>query len=322
MKAIRVNQTGSADVLQYEEVAKPEPRAGEALVKIEASGINFIDTYQRAGAYRVALPFTLGQEAAGIVEVVGAGVSEVQPGDRVAYASVLGAYAEYAVVPAWRLVPVPNGITAQQAAAVLLQGMTAHYLAVDTYPLKPGDIALVHAAAGGVGLLLTQIAKARGARVIGTVSTKEKATLAKAMGADDVILYSETAFQAVVKQLTDGKGVNVVYDSVGKTTFDQSLNCLQPRGYLVLYGQSSGAVSPIDPQILNAKGSLFLTRPTLAHYTRTRGELLRRANELFDWMLAGKLHVRIAQTFPLAHAAQAQRYLEERQALGKLLLIP
>jgi NADPH2:quinone reductase len=322
MKAIRVNQIGSADVLQYETVAKPEPKAGEALVKIEASGINFIDTYQRSGAYKVPLPFTLGQEAAGVVEAMGAGVTEVKPGDRVAYASVTGSYAEHAIVPAWRLVPVPNGITSQQAAAVLLQGMTAHYLAVDTYPLKPGDVALVHAAAGGVGLLLTQIAKMRGARVIGTVSTEVKARLAKAMGADDIIFYTQQDFEAEVKRLTDNQGVHVVYDSVGKTTFDKSLNCLRPRGYLVLYGQSSGAVPPFDPQVLNAKGGLFLTRPSLGQYTATRDELLHRANELFQWMLAGKLKARIDKTFPLAAVADAHRDLENRQTKGKLLLIP
>ncbi len=322
MKAIRVHAIGGPEVLQSEEIAVPEPKAGEARVKIEASGVNYIDTYQRSGMYKVPLPFVLGQEAAGVVAAVGADVTEVKPGDRVAYASALGAYAEYAIVPAWRLVPVPEGVSAQQAAAVMLQGMTAHYLACGTFPLKPGDTALVHAAAGGVGLLLVQIAKARGARVIGTVSTEDKAMLAKQVGADDVILYTETDFEAVVKQLTDGKGVNVVYDSVGKTTFDQSLNCLKPRGLMVLYGASSGPVPPLDPQVLNAKGSLFLTRPMLAHYTADRAELLQRANELFGWMLAGKLTVRIDKTFPLADVADAHRYLENRQSKGKLLLIP
>jgi NADPH2:quinone reductase len=264
----------------------------------------------------------LGQEAAGVVDTVGAGVTEVKVGDRVAYASVLGAYADYAIVPAWRLVLVPNGVSAQQAAAVMLQGMTAHYLATTTYPLKPGDIALIHAAAGGTGGLLVQIAKHRGARVIGTTSSDEKARAAKAAGADDVIIYTQTDFETVVKHLTDGKGVDVVYDSVGKTTFDKSLNCLKPRGYMVLYGQSSGAVPPLDPQILNARGSLFLTRPTLGHYTANRDELLSRANDLFQWLLAAKLKVRIAKTFPLDQATAAHRFLESRQALGKVVLIP
>jgi len=322
MKAIRIHQTGAAEVLQYEEIPQPQPGAGEALVKLEAIGINFIDTYQRSGAYKMSLPFIPGQEAAGVIHAVGVNVSEVQPGDRVAYSSILGAYAEYAVVPAARLVPVPDGVSVQQAAAVMLQGMTAHYLAFSTYPLKPGETALVHAAAGGLGLLLIQIAKLCGARVIGTVSTDEKAQLAKEYGADVVINYSTQDFEAEVKRLTDGKGVDVVYDSVGKTTFDKSLNCLRRRGYLVLCGQSSGAVAPFDPQILNAKGSLFLTRPTLAHYIADRAELLWRANDLFTWMRAGKLRVRIDRTFPLADAVSAHRYLESRQAMGKLLLIP
>jgi NADPH2:quinone reductase len=322
MRAIRVHTVGGPEVLQYEDIAIPEPQAGEVRVKIEAAGINYIDTYQRSGLYKVALPFTPGQEAAGVVDAVGAGVTEVQVGDRVAYAGALGAYAEYAIAPAWRVVRVPPEVELQQAAAVMLQGMTAHYLACDTFPLKPGDTALVHAAAGGVGLLLTQIAKMRGARVIGTVSTQDKAALAKQMGADEVILYTETDFEVAVKQLTDGKGVDVVYDSVGKTTFDKSLNCLRPRGYLVLFGQSSGPVPPFDPQVLNAKGSLFLTRPTLAHYTLTRDELLHRANDLFAWIQVGKLHVRIDCTFPLADAAEAHRTLQSRVTKGKILLLP
>lgn len=322
MKAVRVHAIGEPEVLQYEPVPIPQPQAGEVRVKIEAAGVNYIDTYQRSGLYHVPLPFTPGQEAAGIVDAVGAGVTEVKPGDRVAYAGALGAYAEYALAPAWRVVPVPTAVNTQLAAAVMLQGMTAHYLACDTFPLKPGDTALVHAAAGGVGLLLTQIAKMRGARVIGTVSTQEKAVLAKQMGADHVILYTETDFEGAVKELTEGKGVDVVYDSVGKTTFEKSLNCLRPRGYLVLFGQSSGPVPPFDPQVLNAKGSLFLTRPTLAHYTLTRDELLRRANDLFTWMQAGKLHVRIDRTFSLADVAQAHRTLQSRTTKGKILLIP
>jgi NADPH2:quinone reductase len=322
MKAVRVHITGGPEVLQFEEMALPEPKAGEVRVKIHAAGVNYIDTYQRSGLYQVPRPFTLGQEAAGVVDALGADVTEVQIGERVAYASALGAYAEYALVPAWRLVHVPQEISAHQAAAVMLQGMTAHYLACDTFPLKPGDTALVHAAAGGVGLLLTQIAKLRGARVIGTVSTEDKALLAKQNGADEVILYTETDFESVVKQLTDGKGVDVVYDSVGKTTFDKSLNCLRPRGVMVLFGASSGPVPPFDPQVLNAKGSLFLTRPMLAHYTANRAELLQRANDLFDWMRAGKLHVRIDRTFPLHAAADAHRALQSRATKGKILLIP
>lgn len=322
MKAVRINQFGEFDALEYQDVALPELKAGEARVKIEAAGINFIDVYQRTGQYKPPLPFTLGQEAAGVVEAIGAGVTEVQPGDRVAYTSILGSYAQAAHVPAWRLVPVPAGISAAQAAAVMLQGMTAHYLALDTLPLQPGDVALVHAAAGGVGLLLTQICKQRGARVLATVGTDAKAQLARAMGADDVIVYTRDDFESEVMRLTDGKKLDVVYDSVGKDTFAKSLNCLKPRGMLVLYGQSSGAVAPLDPQVLNAKGSLFLTRPTLAHYTLTRAELLQRANDLFAWMRDGKLQVRIEKTFPLDQVAAAHRLLESRAVSGKLLLIP
>ncbi len=322
MKAIRIHNIGGPEVLKYEEIAQPEPGSGEARVKIQAIGINFVDVYQRVGLYKVPTPFTLGQEAAGVVEAVGAGVTEVKVSDRVAYTSVLGAYAEYAVVPAWRLVPVPSGVSSQQAAAAMLQGMTAHYLAHSTYPIQRGDTVLVHAAAGGLGLLLVQIAKLRGARVIGTVSTEEKTQAAKQVGADEIILYTQQDFEAEVKRLTDGKGVNVVYDSVGKTTFDKGLNCLKPRGYMVLYGQASGPVPPLDPQILNAKGSLFLTRPTLGHYTATRTELLQRANDLFKWMASGELRVKIAQVFPLAQVADAQRYLESRQVIGKLVMTP
>ncbi len=322
MKAIRVHEYGGLQVLKYENVAKPEPSNGEARVKIEAIGINFIDVYQRIGLYKPPLPFTAGQEAAGVVDAVGAGVTEVKVGDHVAYTSVQGSYAEYANVPAWRLLQVPKGVSVQQAAGALLQGLTAHYLACSTYPIQRGDTVLVHAAAGGLGLLLVQVAKLRGARVIGTVSTEEKARAAKQAGADDVILYTQQDFEAEVKRITDGKGVNAVYDSVGKTTFDKSLNCLKRRGYLVLCGQSSGAVPPFDPQILNAKGSLFLTRPTLAHYTADRAELLSRSNDLFQWMRDGKVSVRIDKTFSLDNAADAHRYLESRQVIGKLLLIP
>ncbi len=320
MKAIRVYKYGGPEVLRYEDSAAPDPKHGEVRVRIEASGINYVDIYQRKGLYPVALPFTAGQEASGVVDVVGQGVTEVRTGDRVAYASALGSYAEYAVVPAWRLLRVPDGINLQHAAAVMLQGMTAHYLACSTYPLKPGDTTLVHSAAGGVGLLLVQIAKRRGARVIGTVSTDEKAQLAKQAGADDVILYTGASWEKEVKQLTGGKGVHVVYDGVGIATFEKSLDCLQPRGFMVLYGQASGPVPPVDLQILNTKGGLFITRPSLLQYTATRAELLERANDLFQWMLKGELIVRIDSVFPLARAADAQRKLESRTTMGKLLL--
>ncbi len=322
MKAIRIHVFGELDALRYEDVPMPEPGEGQARVKIEATGVNFIDIYQRKGLYKPPLPFILGQEAAGIVDAIGAGVSDLKIGDRVAYTSVLGSYAEYAVVPAWRLVRVPNAITSQQATAVLLQGMTAHYLATSTYPLKPGDVALIHASAGGTGALLVQIAKQCGVRVIGTAGSEEKARIAKNAGADDVIVYTQTDFETEVKRLTNNQGVNVVYDSVGKDTFDKSLNCLKPRGMMVLFGQSSGPVPPFDPQILNAKGSLFLTRPTLAHYTADRAELVQRAGDLFQWMQSGMLRVQVDSTFTLAQTAQAHRRLESRQAIGKVLLIP
>lgn len=322
MKSIRVHQYGGVEVLKYEDVPLPEAGEGEVRVKIEAVGVNFIDIYHRIGRYQGALPLTLGQEAAGIVDAVGSNVTEVKPGDRVVYASVQGSYAEYAIVPAWRLVPIPSGVTSQQAAAAMIQGMTAHYLTLSTYPLKQGETALVHAAGGGTGQLLVQIARRCGARVIGTVSTEEKAALAREAGADEVILYTQTDFTSEVKRLTDDKGVDVVYDSVGRDTFDKSLNCLRRRGVMVLYGASSGAVPPLDPQVLNAKGSLYLTRPFLAHYTADRTELLWRANDLFQWMAAGQIKVRIDQTFPLAKAAEAHRYLEGRQSKGKILLIP
>ena len=322
MKTIRIHGFGGPEVLSLDDLPLPEPGPGQARIKLAAVGVNFIDTYHRKGLYPGQLPFTLGQEGAGVVDAVGAGVSEVQPDDRVVYASVQGAYAEYALVPATRLVPVPAGVGCEQAAAAMLQGLTAHYLAFSTYPLKPGDTALVHAAAGGVGRLLVQIAKRCGARVIGTASTDEKIALARSGGADEVIAYTREDFEAATKRLTDGKGVDVVYDSVGKTTFDQSLNCLRPRGYLVLYGQSSGPVPPLDPQVLNGKGSLFLTRPTLAHYIATRDELLSRSNDLFGWIANGELDVQIDRTFPLTQAADAHRYLEDRQTKGKVLLIP
>ena len=322
MKAVRVHSFGDPDVMQYEDVPVPEPGAGQARVKIEASGVNFIDTYQRSGQYKGALPLALGQEAAGVVDAVGPEVTTVRVGDRVAYASQQGAYAEYAAVPAWALVPVPDAVDSRSAAALMLQGMTAHYLSHSTFPLGPEHTALVHAAGGGVGQLLIQIAKRRGARVIGTASSPEKIALAREAGADEVIPYTETDWVAEVKRLTDGRGVDVVYDSVGKTTFDGSLNALRRRGYLVLYGQSSGAVPPLDPQVLNAKGSLFLTRPTLAHYAADRAELLSRTGDLFGWLAAGQLRLRIDATFPLAQAADAHRYLEGRHTKGKVLLLP
>ncbi|HZW36643.1 MAG: quinone oxidoreductase family protein [Deltaproteobacteria bacterium] len=322
MKTIRVHQYGGPEALAMEDLPVPEPGQGEALVKIDAIGVNFIDVYQRMGLYRSPLPFTPGNEGEGVVVKAGPGAGEVKTGDRVAYAGVLGSYTEFAVVPSWRLVRLPAGMEAGWGAALMLQGMTAHYLAHAAYPLQQGDACLVHAAAGGVGLLLTQMAKARGARVIGTVSTKEKAELARSFGADDVILYTEQDFESEVRRLTGGKGVQVVYDSVGKTTFEKSLGCLSPRGYLALYGQSSGPVPPFDLQVLNSKGGLFVTRPSLAHYTATREELLQRANDVLGWAASGKLKVRIGARFPLSEAAEAHRQLAGRKTTGKVLLLP
>lgn len=300
----------------------PEPKANEAVVKLAASGVNFIDCYNREGRYKVPLPFVLGQEGAGAVTAVGSDVKSVKIGDRVAWTSILGAYAEYASVPADRLVPVPSGVTDRQAAATMLQGLTAHYLSHSTYPLKSGETALVHAAAGGVGLLLVQMAHNIGARVIGTVSTDEKAALARAAGADEIILYTQSDFEVESKRLTGGKGVDVVYDSVGKTTFEKGLNVLRPRGMMVLFGGSSGAVSPLDPLTLTQKGSLFLTRPSLNNYIATREELMARSSAVFGMIAAGKLKLRIEHTYPLAEARQAHRELEGRKTTGKLLLIP
>src|SRR5436190_15248839 len=322
MKAIRVHTPGGPEALRYEDVPQPAAGPGEVLVKIEAAGVNFIDVYQRNGHYKVPVPFTLGLEAAGTVAAVGVGVAEPKVGDRVAYTTVLGAYAEYAVVPADRVVRLPDGVSAKQGAAAMLQGLTAHYLATTTYPLKSGDACLVHAAAGGVGLLLCQIAKLRGARVLGTVSTRGKAALAGEAGADEVILYTEQDFEAEVKRLTSGVGLQVIYDSVGKTTFEKGLNCLARRGMMVLYGQSSGPVGLFDPQVLNQKGSLFLTRPTIVHYIATRAELLARADEVLGWIQRGTLKLRIERELPLAQAAEAHRLLEARQTTGKVLLIP
>ena len=322
MKAIRIHETGGPEVLRLEEVPDPQPGPGEAVVRLEAIGLNFIEVYHRTGLYRSALPFTPGGEGAGRVVAVGQDVSGIKPGDRVASTSLRGSYAELAWAPIDKLVPVPDEVETSVAAAVLLQGLTAHYLVTSTYPLAQGSWCLIHAAAGGVGLLLCQMAKARGARVIGTVSTEEKAALATQAGADHVVLYTRQDFVSEARRLTGGQGVAVVYDSVGESTFEGSLNSLAPRGMLVLFGQSSGPVPPVDPQVLNAKGSLYLTRPTLTHYTASRDELLTRARDLFAWMEAGKLQVRIDRTYPLADAAAAHRALEGRETKGKVLLLP
>jgi NADPH2:quinone reductase len=322
MKAIRIHEHGGPEALRLEDLPTPEAGPGQVLVRLEAAGVNYIDTYQRSGQYKMPLPYVVGLEGAGIVEVVGPGVQGIASGSRVAWTNVPGSYATHVAVPADKAVPVPAGIEARPAAAVMLQGMTAHYLARSTWPLKPGDACLVHAGAGGVGLLLTQMAKAAGARVLTTVSTDEKAALSKQAGADEVILYTREDFAEAVRRLTGGRGLHVVYDSVGRDTFDRSLACLAPRGMLVLFGQSSGAVPPLDPQVLSARGSLFLTRPTLAHYTLTRDELLARAGDCFAWMKAGTLDVRIGAEFPLAEAARAHEELQGRRTTGKVLLIP
>ncbi|HYE90617.1 MAG TPA: quinone oxidoreductase, partial [Terriglobales bacterium] len=308
--------------MKYEDAPQPTPQAGEALVKVDAAGINYIDVYFRTGLYKANLPLTIGMEAGGTVTAIGANVTEVKVGDKVAYTGVPGAYAEYAVVPAARLVTLPAGLSTKQGAAMMLQGMTAHYLATSTYPLKPGDTCLVHAAAGGVGLLLCQMAKMRGARVIGTVSTDEKAKLAREAGADETILYTKQDFVAEVKRLTNGKGLNVVYDAVGKDTFDKGFDVLQPRGMMVLYGQSSGPVGPFDLQVLNAKGSIFVTRPSLNHHIITRDELLQRAGEIGGWIRDGKLKLRMEFEYPMKDAAEAHRALEGRKTTGKILLVP
>jgi NADPH:quinone reductase len=329
MRAIVVERTGGPEVLELRQPEIPEPGEGQARVSVEAAGVNFIDIYHRTGAYALPLPFTPGGEAAGTVDAVGPGVSDVQVGERVAYAvtpspanRLHGTYAEYALVSAAKLVRIPDGVGAEQAAAVMLQGMTAHYLAVTTYPIRQGDTVLIHAAAGGVGLLLVQLARRAGARVIGTVSTQVKERLAREAGADEVIRYTEQDFEAEVRRLTDGRGVQAVYDSVGRDTFERSLRSLAPRGMLVLFGQSSGAVEPLDPQLLARHGSLFLTRPTLGHYTATREELAWRAAEVLDAVQSGELQLRIDCTYPLAQAADAHRALESRRTTGKLLLIP
>lgn len=322
MKAIQVKQVGGPEAMEVVELPVPQPKANEAVVKLSASGVNFIDVYLREGRYKTPLPFVLGQEGAGVVTAVGGEVKSFKVGDRVAWAGSLGSYAEYAAVPADRLVPVPQGVSDQQAAAAMLQGMTAHYLSHDTYPLKKGETALVHAAAGGVGLLLVQMAHNIGARVIATVSTDEKAKLARGAGADEVILYTQSDFEVETKRLTGGKGVDVVYDSVGKTTFEKGLNVLRPRGMMVLFGGSSGAVPPFDLIALSQKGSLYVTRPTLGHYTATREELDAHSSAVLGMIAAGKLKLRIEHTYPLAEAQQAHRDLEGRKTTGKLLLIP
>ena len=324
MKAIQVKETGGPEKMQLVEVPTPSPGPKQALVRIAASGVNFIDVYFRSGLYKADLPVALGSEAAGTVEAVGPEVTEVAPGDRVAYAMARGSYAEYAVVPAAQLVGIPGELDFQTAAAAMLQGMTAHYLTHSTYALKSGDSCLVHAAAGGAGGLIVQMAKMLGARVFGTVSTEEKARVARGHGADEAILYTQQDFEAEVKRLTSGApggpGVDVVYDSVGKTTFDKSLNCLRPRGLLALCGQSSGPVPPFELTLLNAKGSLFVTRPSLAHHVLTRKELLWRAGDVLNWVASGKLKLRIDRTYPLREAAAAHRDLESRKTTGKLLL--
>ena len=322
MRAIQVSQTGGPEVLTLVDVPVPTPKPNEALVEIKASGVNFIDVYFREGRYPAPLPFINGQEAAGIVKQVGAEVSGVKVGDRVAYTSSLGSYAEYAAVPAARLVKIPDGLSFEQAAAAMLQGMAAHYLLNSTYKLQPGETALIHAAAGGVGLLLVQMAKKIGARVIATAGTEEKAQLARDAGADECIIYTQTDFETETKRLTDGKGVHVVYDGVGKDTFDRDLEVLRPRGYLVLFGGSSGAVPPFDLIKLSQKGSLFITRPTLAHYTATREELEWRANDMLGSIARGELKLRIHKAYRIEEASQAHRDLEGRKTSGKLLLVP
>lgn len=322
MKAIQVKATGGPEVLELVQLPDPQPGPTEAVIKLGASGVNFIDVYQREGRYKLPLPFIAGQEGAGTVAAVGSQVKSLKPGDHVAWAGVQGGYAEMAAIPADKLVKIPQGVSDQQAAAAMLQGITAQYLCYSTYAVQRGDTVLIHAAAGGVGLLLVQMCHNIGARVIGTVSTDEKAKLARDAGADEVILYTKADFEAETKKLTDGKGVNAVFDSVGKTTFDKSLNVLKPRGMMVLFGGSSGAVPPFDPWVLTAKGSIYLTRPSIGHYILTREELETRAEAVFGMIAAGKLKLRIEHTYPLAEARQAHRDLEGRKTTGKLLLIP
>ncbi|HEV8436457.1 MAG TPA: quinone oxidoreductase [Methylomirabilota bacterium] len=322
MKAIRVHTPGGPEALKYEDVPEPTPGAGQAMVKLGAAGVNYIDVYFRTGQYKAALPLTVGLEGAGTVTAVGPGVTDVRVGDRVAWTGVPGSYAQLTVVPADRLVKLPEGLSFKDGAAAMLQGMTAHYLVTSTYPLKKGDACLVHAAAGGVGLLLCQMAKMRGATVIGTVSTDEKAKLVKDAGADHAIVYTRQDFESEVKRITGGAGVHVVYDGVGASTFDKGFNCLRPRGYMALFGQASGPVPPLDLQVLNARGSLFVTRPSLNHHIASREELLQRAGDVLGWIRDGKLRLRLEHQFPLAEAAEAHRALEGRKTTGKILLIP
>ncbi len=322
MKAIRIHQYGGPEAMQLDELPPPTPGPWEVLIRVEAAGVNFLDIYQRSGAYKSDLPLVLGQEGAGTVEAVGPGVTDLSIGDRVGWVNIIGSYATHLVAPAERIVRIPDGIDTQTATAAMLQGMTAHYLAYSMVQLGADDACLVHAAAGGVGQLLCQMLKMRGSRVIGTVSTEEKARVARAAGADEIIFYTRDDFEAETKRLTNGRGVTVVYDSVGKDTFDKSLNSLRLRGSLVLFGQSSGAVAPVDPQVLNVKGSLWLTRPTLAHYVATNEELRSRADDVLGWIAAGKLRVAVDRTYPLNQAADAHRALAGRETMGKVLLIP
>src|SRR3989338_9042512 len=322
MKAIRIHKFGNANALKYEDTEKPEPKENDARVKLEAIGVNFIDIYHRTGPYPNKLPFIPGMEGVGIVDKVGAGVSDVKKGDRVAYAMNIGSYAEYAIIPSWKLVKIPNGIDFKTAAASMLQGMTAHYLTHSTFKLNNNHTILLHATAGGVGSLLTQVAKMIGAKVIGTVGNEEKAKLAKENGADEVIIYTKENFEEGVKELTNGNGVDVVYDSVGKATFEKSLNCLKRRGMLVSFGQSSGAIENFNPGVLSQKGSLFLTRPTLSNYCSNRAELLSRANDLFNWIKNKELKIKIHKSFRLSEAKKAHEQLGGRKSSGKILLMP
>jgi len=322
MRAIRIHEAGGPDQLRLDDIPLPAPRAGEVRFRVEAAGVNFIDTYHRSGLYKVELPHTLGSEAAGVVTAVGEGVTTLVPGDRIGSARVTGAYAEEATVAAAHAVRIPVRVEAKTAAALLLQGMTAHYLACDTFPLKPGDTALIHAGAGGVGLLLIQIAKRRGARVLTTVGTDDKVALVRSAGADAVCVYSREDFTAAARAFTAGRGVDVAYDGVGRNTFDATLNSLRPRGMFVSFGNASGAVPPFAPLLLSQKGSLYFTRPTLTHYTLTNEELNARAGDLFRWVQAGELDVRVGATYPLSAAAEAHRALEGRATTGKVLLLP
>ena len=322
MKAIRIHAPGGPEALKFEDVPEPTPAAGQALVKLDAAGVNFIDVYFRTGQYKAPLPMTIGLEGAGSVTAVGLGVTEIKVGDKVAWTGVPGSYAQMNVVPADRLVKLPAGLAPKDGAAAMLQGMTAHYLVKSSYPLKKGDWCLVQAAAGGMGLLLCQLGKMLGATVIGAVSTEEKAALAKAAGAEHVILYTKQDFEAEVKRITNGRGVDVVYDGVGATTFDKGLSCLRPRGFMILFGAASGPVPPLDLQVLNTRGSLYVQRPSLNHHIATREELVQRAGEVLGWIRDGKLKLRVEHQFPLAQAAEAHKALEGRKTTGKILLIP